>query len=214
MNALMKLLNTLPWLGARRCTNSCTMTYSLVDRGRSGSSLFSVSRPAVAMGATSLGQLFTVLAISGLYRGCAIPIAWVVLPGNSPGAWKAHWLALFQPLPGRVPGDWTVLVLVDRGRYAAWLHRQIISLGWHPYLRINVGGLFRPTTQHAFTARVVEALGWQRSRLKLLADLQQQVPVRRLIYPSDFQLLPQVRQRARSPTMGSPSLPPGQTTVI
>ena len=51
MNATIKLLNTLPWLGASRCTNWCTMTYSPVGRGRSSSSLFSVSRPAVDMDA-------------------------------------------------------------------------------------------------------------------------------------------------------------------
>ena len=48
--------------------------------------------------------------------------------------------------------------------------------------------------RNAFTARAVEALGWQRSRLMVLGDLVQRVPVRRLIYPSGFQRLPQVRQ--------------------
>ena len=37
-----------------------------------------------------------------------------------------------------------------RGLHAAWLYRQIVSLGWHPYLRINAGGLFRPAAQHTF----------------------------------------------------------------
>lgn len=109
-------------------------------------------RLALAMDATSLGQWFTVLAISVVYRGCAIPVAWVVLPGNTPGAWKAHWLALFDQLHGSVPADWTVLVLADRGLYAAWLYRQIVSLGWHPYLRINAGGLFRPAGETTFRA--------------------------------------------------------------
>jgi hypothetical protein len=107
-------------------------------------------RLALAMDATSLGQVFTVLAISVVYRGCAMPVAWVVLPGNTPGAWKDHWLALFQQLHGSVPAAWTVLVLADRGLYAAWLYRQIVSLGWRPYLRINAGGLFRPAGQPTF----------------------------------------------------------------
>jgi hypothetical protein len=110
----------------------------------------SEKRLALAMDATSLGQLFAVLAISVVYRGCAIPVAWVVLPGNTPGAWKTHWLSLLQQLHGSVPADWTVLVLADRGLYAAWLYRQIVSLGWHPYLRINAGGLFRPAAQPTF----------------------------------------------------------------
>ena len=34
---------------------------------------------AIALDATTLGQRFTVLAVSVLYRGCAVPVAWKVL---------------------------------------------------------------------------------------------------------------------------------------
>ena len=43
-----------------------------------------------------------------------------------------------------VPRAWTVIVLADRGLYARWLFRRITRLGWHPFLRINTGGTFRP----------------------------------------------------------------------
>jgi hypothetical protein len=43
-----------------------------------------------------------------------------------------------------VPRSWTVIVLADRGLYARWLFRRITRLGWHPFLRINTGGTFRP----------------------------------------------------------------------
>jgi hypothetical protein len=43
-----------------------------------------------------------------------------------------------------VPRGWTVIVLADRGLYARWLFRRIVRLGWHPFLRINTGGTFRP----------------------------------------------------------------------
>jgi hypothetical protein len=46
-----------------------------------------------------------------------------------------------------VPRSWTVIVLADRGLYARWLFRRITRLGWHPFLRINLGGTFRPTGQ-------------------------------------------------------------------
>jgi hypothetical protein len=51
--------------------------------------------------------------------------------------------------PGRraVPRAWTVRVLAARGLYARWLLRRIPRLGWHPFLRINTGGTFRPTGQ-------------------------------------------------------------------
>jgi hypothetical protein len=37
-----------------------------------------------------------------------------------------------------------VIVLADRGLYAPGLFRRITRLGWHPFLRINTGGSFRP----------------------------------------------------------------------
>ena len=107
-------------------------------------------RLALVMDATTLGQRFVVLAISVVYRGCGIPIAWVVLPAIAKGAWKDHWLTLFEHLRSSVPADWTVIVLADRGLYANWLYQHIQSLGWHPYLRINSGGKFRPEGANQF----------------------------------------------------------------
>jgi hypothetical protein len=105
-------------------------------------------RLALAMDATNLKQLFTVLAVSIVYRGCAIPVAWVILPGNAKGAWKTHWLQLLQGLCGSIDADWTVIVLADRGLYAPWLYAQIVQLGWHPYLRINANGKYRLRGSH------------------------------------------------------------------
>ena len=51
-------------------------------------------RLALAMDATTLAQVFTVLTLSVVYRGCAIPVAWAILPATAKGAWKAPWLAL------------------------------------------------------------------------------------------------------------------------
>src|SRR5437870_10352598 len=48
-------------------------------------------RLALALDATTLGQRFTVLVISVLYRGCAVPVAWVVVPATRKGAWRPHW---------------------------------------------------------------------------------------------------------------------------
>src|SRR5437764_1136942 len=107
-------------------------------------------RLVLAMDATTLGQRFTVLALSVVYRGCAVPVAWAVVPATRKGAWRPHWEGLFARLQESVPADWTVLVLADRGLYARWLYRRIVHLGWHPFLRINCGGTFRPAGQDAF----------------------------------------------------------------
>ncbi len=43
---------------------------------------------ALALDATILGTRFTVLALSVVYRGCAIPVAWTVLPATAKHAWR------------------------------------------------------------------------------------------------------------------------------
>jgi hypothetical protein len=87
------------------------------------------------------------LALSVVYRGCAIPVAWTVLKATAKHAWRREWLRLLRRVHRAIPRSWTVLVLADRGLYARWLFRRITRLGWHPFLRINTGGTFRPTGQ-------------------------------------------------------------------
>jgi hypothetical protein len=41
---------------------------------------------ALAMDASTLSDRFTVLCISVLYRGCAIPVAWAIVPAWGKGA--------------------------------------------------------------------------------------------------------------------------------
>jgi hypothetical protein len=99
---------------------------------------------AIALDATTLGQRFTTLAISVLYRGCAVPVAWTILPAKTKHAWKPEWLDLLKQFRHELPGRWTVIVLTDRGLYAKWLYRAIQAQGWHPFRRINRGATFRP----------------------------------------------------------------------
>jgi hypothetical protein len=99
---------------------------------------------ALALDATTLGTRFVVLVISVVYRGCAIPVAWVVLSATEKHAWRREWLRMLRQLRPAIPTGWTVIVLADRGLYARWLFRRITRLGWHPFLRINTGGTFRP----------------------------------------------------------------------
>src|SRR5438876_9566155 len=107
-------------------------------------------RLALAMDATTLSDRFTVLCISVLYGGCAIPGAWKLVRAGEKGSWEPYWKALFTSLQGSVPPDWTVIVLADRGLDAPWLFHHIVALGWHPFLRINRGGLARPVGTEKF----------------------------------------------------------------
>jgi hypothetical protein len=103
---------------------------------------------AVALDATSVGDRFTVLVVSVLYRGCAVPVAWTVLRANVKHPWEPEWKALLRDFHAAVPANWKVIVLADRGLYAPWLFAAIVELGWHPLLRINSNGYFRPEGWH------------------------------------------------------------------
>ena len=109
-------------------------------------------RLSLAMDATSLGQVLVVLVLSVVYRGCAIPVAWQVLPAIEKGSWKKPWLDLFSHFQGVLPKDWTVIVMADRGLYANWLWEAIKKCNWHPFLRINGRFFFRPKDGRKFKA--------------------------------------------------------------
>jgi hypothetical protein len=99
---------------------------------------------ALALDATTLGQRYVVVVISVVYRGCAIPVAWTVLAATAKHAWKPEWLRMLRQVRAAVPRRFFVIVLADRGLYARWLFQGIVRNGWHPLLRINTGGTFRP----------------------------------------------------------------------
>jgi hypothetical protein len=105
---------------------------------------------ALALDATTLGNRWTILAISVVVRSCAIPVAWKVLPAAQQGSWRPHWEGLLNPLQEAVPPEWQVLVLADRGLYARWLWEIIRASGWHPFLRINLGVKARLVGEHSF----------------------------------------------------------------
>ena len=107
-------------------------------------------RLALAMDAVALSDRFTVLAMSVLYRGCAIPVGWKIVGRNEPGSWEPYWKELLSQLAEAVPPDWLVIVLADRGLYAKWLYEHIVSLKWHPFLRINRTGKVRPAGESHF----------------------------------------------------------------
>ena len=90
-------------------------------------------RLALAVDPTLKGDDTT--AISVVYRGCAIPVAWRILRANQPGAWMDPIVELLQALAPAVPREMTVVVLCDRGLASPKLWKQIRAQGWHPYMR-------------------------------------------------------------------------------
>ena len=102
---------------------------------------------AFGLDATLLKDQLVALVISVLYRGCAIPVAWVILPANRKGAWMPHILRILRQLRPAVPAHMTVLVLADRGLWSPRLWRRIRRLHWHPLLRLQGTVTFAPDGQ-------------------------------------------------------------------
>ena len=97
----------------------------------------------LAMDVTYLKERFSVLAISIVYRGSAIPVAWHVVRGNTTGGWHPLWLALLAALQPALPRQEQVYVLADRGLYSKRLFEAICGYGWHPMMRIRTQGKYR-----------------------------------------------------------------------
>src|SRR5215510_9546031 len=66
---------------------------------------------ALALDATTLGDRLTVLALSVVYRGCAIPVAWVVLPADTKHAWRREGLRMLRQVRWSMPRSCSVVLL-------------------------------------------------------------------------------------------------------
>ena len=107
-------------------------------------------RLALAFDPTTLDTRFVSLTISVLYRGTALPIAWRILPATAKKSWNAEWVQLLEHLRGALPDDWLVVVFTDRGLWSKELYNAIRNLKWHPAMRVNLGGSFRPDGWYHF----------------------------------------------------------------
>src|SRR5258708_6578363 len=110
----------------------------------------------LAMDASTLREGLTVLSISVTYRGCGMAVAWKIIEAGQEGEWRPYWEGLLAALEGVVPADWKVMVMADRGLYAAWLYQAIQHLGWHPMLRVKEDLSFREAAEETFSPRSEE----------------------------------------------------------
>ncbi len=97
----------------------------------------------LALDVTYLGARLMVLAVSVVYDGCALPVAWYVLPGHAQREWHPLWVRLLNALRPVLPSDLDVYVLTDRGLCSKCLFQVIEQKGWHPIMRIRTQGKYR-----------------------------------------------------------------------
>jgi len=105
---------------------------------------FTDRRLALAIDPTTLGDRFTILTVSVVFRSCAVPVAWQVQHGNAKGSWNDHWQRLLGLLHQALGEGWQVLVLSERGLASKDLFEAITPRGWHPLMRVQKGGHFLP----------------------------------------------------------------------
>lgn len=101
------------------------------------------TRLVLALDVTYLRDRHTILVVSVVYRGCAIPVAWRVLKSNEKGQWHPIWVHLLETLSPAFPHECHLVVLCDRGLYSKRLFEVIRSLRGHPFMRIRPQGLYR-----------------------------------------------------------------------
>ena len=102
---------------------------------------------ALAIDATYQRDRWVILSVSVLYRGSAIPVAWEVVPANTPADWATPICRLLEALDGAVPPSMLVIVPSDRGLWSARLWRAIQQRGWHPVMRVRQETTFAPVGQ-------------------------------------------------------------------
>lgn len=100
----------------------------------------------IALDASNLRDRFTVLAISVVYSGTAIPVAWHIQQADAKGEWRVIWNRLLDHLAGQIPAERTVYALTDRGLQSPELFHHLQQMGWHPVMRIRQWGYFYPDT--------------------------------------------------------------------
>jgi hypothetical protein len=110
-------------------------------------SLWQGTQLALALDATTLHDDLLILALSLLYRGTAIPLAWAFLPANRKQPWMPIILELLQQVAAVLPAGHEVLLLADRGLYSPRLYQAICHQRWHPLLRVNKQASFRLAQQ-------------------------------------------------------------------
>lgn len=117
---------------------------------------------AIALDPTLCRNRFAALAVSLVYPGGSIPLAWKILPANKEAAWMPHWKPLLEQLQQALPPGYRVLVLCDRGLYKKELFDEICAIGFHPVMRLTKNGLFNPesSTQWIALSKILPEPGY------------------------------------------------------
>lgn len=91
----------------------------------------------LALDTTQLWQRFTIVRLALVYRGRALPVAWVVCASGSATVPLARYQRMLAQAAAVMPADSRVVLLADRGFLNVALLRLLGQLGWHFRIRIK-----------------------------------------------------------------------------
>jgi hypothetical protein len=101
----------------------------------------------LALDATLDRTRHAAVVVSVLYRSTALPVGWVVLPANEPGAWLEPLEPVLAALASAIPATRPVILFADRGLWSPTLWGWVQAHGWAAVLRIQRHHHFAPCGQ-------------------------------------------------------------------
>jgi hypothetical protein len=131
----------------------------------------------LALDTTTLWGRFTVVYLSVIYRGRAIPLLWQVLESASASVAFAVYEPLLQQAARLLPVGANVVFLGDRGFANLRLLRAVQGLGWHFRVRLKGRTWVYRHGQGTYLRRLCPALGQAHFYHKVLITKHQFGPV-------------------------------------
>lgn len=101
----------------------------------------------LALDTSQLRGRFTVVCLSLVYRGRALPVGWVVCASGSATVALARYQRLLAQVAECIPATSKVILLADRGFMDVQLMRIIRQLGWHFRIRSKSSVYIHRATQ-------------------------------------------------------------------
>jgi hypothetical protein len=100
----------------------------------------------LALDTSQLWNRFTVVCLSLVYRGRALPMGWIVCASGSATIALARYQRMVAQVAAQLPANCKVVLLADRGFMDVKLMRLVRQLGWHFRIRVKTSVLVHRAT--------------------------------------------------------------------
>ncbi len=101
----------------------------------------------LALDTSQLWGRFTIVCLSLVYRGRALPVGWVVCASGSATVSLARFQRMLAQVAACMPGNSKVVLLADRGFMDVKLMRLLRQLGWYFRIRVKLSVFIHRTSK-------------------------------------------------------------------